>query len=286
MIDDVAELVRAGPRTPLRRRSQCRDRRSHVVSRHRREGRSRCRRARSRSSGSPRHGPMPHNGYRPFDPAATCNAFPGFPLYPARRGLGRAAQTAGVRLMAEVDLLRALPKTKRNIQKRAEAKDPAVIAHRQAIWRDVFRRPARIRLWRLSLRRPLASGGARHHRAFRLEAGMRVLDVGCAKGFLVKDLLRGMPGPGGLRPRHLALRADALRAGGRRPAASRQRRRAAVSRRLFDCVLSLNTIHNLPAAARDHRDAGDPAPGERRAPSCRSTPIARPSRRRSSKAGC
>src|ERR1700722_7256611 len=28
--------------------------------------------------GSPRHGPMPHNGYRPFDPAATLKAFPGF----------------------------------------------------------------------------------------------------------------------------------------------------------------------------------------------------------------
>jgi hypothetical protein len=30
--------------------------------------------------------------------------------------------------MAEVDLLRALPKTKRNIEKRKDAKDPAVIA--------------------------------------------------------------------------------------------------------------------------------------------------------------
>ena len=30
--------------------------------------------------------------------------------------------------MAEVDLLRSLPKPKRNIQKRAEAKDPAVVA--------------------------------------------------------------------------------------------------------------------------------------------------------------
>ena len=30
--------------------------------------------------------------------------------------------------MRHVDLLRALPKTKRNIQKRAEAKDPAVVA--------------------------------------------------------------------------------------------------------------------------------------------------------------
>ena len=30
--------------------------------------------------------------------------------------------------MAEVDLLRALPKVKRNIQKRSDAKDPAIIA--------------------------------------------------------------------------------------------------------------------------------------------------------------
>ena len=36
--------------------------------------------------------------------------------------------------------------------------------HLQAVWRNVFRRAARIRLRRLSLRRPLASGGARHHR--------------------------------------------------------------------------------------------------------------------------
>ena len=28
--------------------------------------------------GSPRSGPMPHNGYRPFDPAATLAAFPDF----------------------------------------------------------------------------------------------------------------------------------------------------------------------------------------------------------------
>ena len=26
----------------------------------------------------PRVGPMPHNGYRPFDPASTLAAFPGF----------------------------------------------------------------------------------------------------------------------------------------------------------------------------------------------------------------
>jgi hypothetical protein len=31
-------------------------------------------------------------------------------------------------MMAEIDLLRSLPKPKRNIQKRAEAKDPKVVA--------------------------------------------------------------------------------------------------------------------------------------------------------------
>jgi nucleoside-diphosphate-sugar epimerase len=40
--------------------------------------------------GSPRVGPMPHNGYRPFDPAATFAAFPGFRYTPLAEGLARA----------------------------------------------------------------------------------------------------------------------------------------------------------------------------------------------------
>jgi UDP-glucose 4-epimerase len=42
--------------------------------------------------GSPRLGPMPHNGYRPFDPAATQKAFPGFHYTPLDVGLERAQQ--------------------------------------------------------------------------------------------------------------------------------------------------------------------------------------------------
>jgi UDP-glucose 4-epimerase len=41
---------------------------------------------------SPRTGPMPHNGYRPFDVAATKAAFPDFRYTPLREGLRRAAQ--------------------------------------------------------------------------------------------------------------------------------------------------------------------------------------------------
>ena len=40
--------------------------------------------------GSPRSGPMPHNGYRPFEIAACRNAFPDFRYTPLQAGLARA----------------------------------------------------------------------------------------------------------------------------------------------------------------------------------------------------
>lgn len=44
--------------------------------------------------GSPRNGPMPHNGYRPFDPAATTAAFPDFRYMPLAEGLERSRPQA------------------------------------------------------------------------------------------------------------------------------------------------------------------------------------------------
>lgn len=40
--------------------------------------------------GSPRSGPMPHGGYRPFAPSAALSAFPGFRFTPWREALSRA----------------------------------------------------------------------------------------------------------------------------------------------------------------------------------------------------
>ena len=40
--------------------------------------------------GSPRSGPMPHNGYRPFEITACRNAFPDFRYTPLEHGLARA----------------------------------------------------------------------------------------------------------------------------------------------------------------------------------------------------
>ncbi|MDP4025869.1 NAD-dependent epimerase/dehydratase family protein [Methylobacterium sp. NEAU 140] len=46
---------------------------------------------RSTIRGTPRSGPMPHNGFRPFDPAATYGAFPGFRYTGLEEGMARAA---------------------------------------------------------------------------------------------------------------------------------------------------------------------------------------------------
>lgn len=148
--------------------------------------------------------------------------------------------------MPEVDLLSSLPKIRRDVKARREGKDPAVIAvareYGEAYWdgpREYgyggYRYDGR---WR-----PVARDIIAH---FGLKPGMRVLDVGCGKGFLVKDLMLECPGldafgldislyaithaPPELTGRLHLGSADALPFpdGG------------------FDCVISLNTIHNLP----------------------------------------
>ena len=43
-----------------------------------------------RISGRPRQGPMPHNGFRPFDPSAAKSAFPDFAFTPLELGLAKS----------------------------------------------------------------------------------------------------------------------------------------------------------------------------------------------------
>ncbi len=47
-------------------------------------------------SGRPRQGPMPHNGFRPFDPSAAKSAFPDFAFTPLELGLAKS-QMEGAR---------------------------------------------------------------------------------------------------------------------------------------------------------------------------------------------
>jgi len=148
--------------------------------------------------------------------------------------------------MAEIDLLRALPRVKRNIQKRKDAKDPSVIAVARQYGEVYFDGP-----------REYGYGGYRYDGRwvpvardivvhFNLKPGMRVLDVGCAKGFLVKDLMQVCPGleAFGLDISRYALMHCEPEVVGRLHLGSAEE--LPFPDRSFDCVLSLNTVHNFP----------------------------------------
>jgi ubiquinone/menaquinone biosynthesis C-methylase UbiE len=146
--------------------------------------------------------------------------------------------------MQQVHLLQALPKTKRNIQKRAEAKDPKVIAiakqYGEMYWdgpREYgyggYRDDGR---WH-----PVARDIVAH---FGLKPGNRVLDVGCGKGFLVKALLAQDMDAFGLDISLYALTHCAPEVIGRLHLGSAEI--LPFPEGSFDCVLSLNTIHNFP----------------------------------------
>jgi len=150
--------------------------------------------------------------------------------------------------MAERDLLRSLPKPKRNIQQRAEAKDPAVVAiarqYGEMYWdgpREYgyggYRYDGR---WRAVARDMIAHYG--------LEPGMRVLDVGCGKGFLVKDLMLERPGleAFGLDISIYAILNAPPELAGRLHLGSGEK--LPFPDKSFDYVVSLNTIHNFPRA--------------------------------------
>ena len=148
--------------------------------------------------------------------------------------------------MAEIDLLRALPRIKRNIQKRKEAKDPAVVAISRQYGEMYFDGP-----------RDYGYGGYRYDGRwipvardiiahFGLRPGMRVLDVGCAKGFLVKDLMLACSGleAFGLDVSLYALMHAEKEIIGRLHLGTAEK--LPFPDNSFDCVLCLNTVHNFP----------------------------------------
>jgi ubiquinone/menaquinone biosynthesis C-methylase UbiE len=147
--------------------------------------------------------------------------------------------------MAEVDLLRSLPKTERNLKERAEGKDEEVIAIARQFGEMYWDGP-----------RQYGYGGYRYDGRWRsvardiiahfgLKTGMRVLDVGCGKGFLVKDLMLEHPGleAFGLDVSLYALMHCEPEVVGRLHLGSADG--LPFPDGSFDCVLSINTIHNL-----------------------------------------
>jgi ubiquinone/menaquinone biosynthesis C-methylase UbiE len=154
--------------------------------------------------------------------------------------------------VTEVDLLRSLPRTKRNIAERGQAKSPEIIAASREFGELYFDGP-----------RTYGYGGYRYDGRwlsvsqdivghFGLKPGMRVLDVGCAKGFLVKDLMLVCPGleAFGLDISLYALTHCEKEVVGRLHLGSADA--LPFPDASFDCVLSLNTVHNFdrPGALR------------------------------------
>jgi ubiquinone/menaquinone biosynthesis C-methylase UbiE len=148
--------------------------------------------------------------------------------------------------MAEINLLRALPKGKRNVKARETAKTEEHIRISREYGQMYFDGP-----------REYGYGGYRYDGRwipvardiidhFCLKPGDLILDVGCGKGFLVKDLILVCPGleAFGLDISEYALMNSEPEVIGRLHLGSADR--LPFPDNSFSAVVSINTIHNLP----------------------------------------
>jgi ubiquinone/menaquinone biosynthesis C-methylase UbiE len=152
-------------------------------------------------------------------------------------------------MLRERHFLKALPKITRSIAARHESKSPDVISIASAFGKEYFDGDRKFGYggyhydgrWR-----PIAK---KIINEYRIKPEMRVLDVGCAKGFLLKDLILECPG---LKVVGLDISEYAL------SHAESEIKKFLVlgtadylpfEQNEFDLVISINTIHNLDRQA-------------------------------------
>ena len=147
--------------------------------------------------------------------------------------------------MRHIHLLDSLPKPKRNIEKRLESKDPKVIAIAKQYGQLYWDGP-----------RDYGYGGYYYDGRWRsvakdiidiyeLRDGHRILDVGCGKGFLLKDLLLENKNLNvfGLDISQYAINNSEEEVFGRIHLGTAES--LPFPDNSFDFVISLNTIHNF-----------------------------------------
>lgn len=148
--------------------------------------------------------------------------------------------------MPEVNLLTKLPKPKkRDVNARATAKNEEVIRVSRQYGFEYFDGPREYGYGGYGYDGrwvPVAEDMVKH---FDLKPGDRVLDVGCAKGFLVKDFMKACPGleAFGLDVSRYALMNCEPEAIGRLHLGNAME--LPFPDNAFKAVISLNTIHNL-----------------------------------------
>ena len=165
--------------------------------------------------------------------------------------------------MREINLLARLPVPKRNIKARASAKTPEIVAVGRQYGEMYFDGPREYGYggYRYDGRWiPVAEDIVRH---FDLKPGDRVLDVGCAKGFLVKDLMKVCPGleAFGLDISEYALMHCETEVIGRLHLGNAVE--LPFPDKSFQALISINTVHNLGRddAIRAIREIERLAPG-------------------------
>jgi cyclopropane fatty-acyl-phospholipid synthase-like methyltransferase len=145
----------------------------------------------------------------------------------------------------EINLLSAIPKARRNVQARKDGKDPEVVRISKQYGEMYFDGPRDYGYggYRYDGRwQPVARDLVAH---FGLQPGDKVLDVGCAKGFLVKDLMTACPGLeafGADVSRYALMHCEPEVVGRLQLASAVELPFPDAS---FDAVVSINTIHNL-----------------------------------------
>lgn len=147
--------------------------------------------------------------------------------------------------MGQVGLLGKLPGTKRDVNARALAKTRERVAVARQFGEMYFDGPREYGYggYRYDGRWiPVARDMIRH---FGLNVGDRILDIGCAKGFLVKDLMKACPGleAFGLDISEYALMRCEKEVVGRLHLGTATK--LPFPDNSFDAIVSINTIHNL-----------------------------------------